>query len=832
MPVVSRDKLMKHKVETDLLNKFEPEFLINLHAFPLKISDDRTLLMLAVVEKPEKNALVTLMTKTHVKKIKLFKVRAHDISYLVEKWYPTYQEAQTQEKLKKTKNNNDRFSDLKAMTGNLNDTPLSEIASQSENKKRTILLIDDDQICGRNASYILEKENWIVDLTTSDGAQHTLLMGGDYDIAIIRHNTSIDRYELEKQLKNINPKMEIRYINSYSKEWLEDVGDTDYKESYFSLTEFFTTYLEERSSTFTQGQTKKISKYVQGTAEKLGLKQKDFEKIKLAAYFFCLENLISTSDVSENRLTQSRGSVMTGSFKVISAPLDFEDILGHVSQKFKDNANGSPEDIAYLGARIIRVVSDFIYRSMDNANDDELIADFRQNSSDIYDPVVMEAFFNILKEEQTVKKPASLNKTLLIVDPDHQLSQLLKLRFLNEGFHVHRASDGREALQKISENIPDLIITEVMLPKLDGFSLMTTLQKEQATATIPVVFLSGKTDKYYINQGLNLGAIDYITKPADFDFLTTKIKRFLQVVDDRSMVSGTLMPPPYVRKETAEPVDYFLDVSIKGFEPGALIGKRYEIVSKLGQGGMGAVYKAKDRVLDEIVALKLLKEELISDDNMVDRFKYEIKLARKISHPNVIRIHDFGEIDNHYFISMEFCEGSELKDIMAEAKILDIEKTVKFFKQMLSAMSVAHSEGIIHRDLKPSNILITERDILKIVDFGLAKVQNLKGLTITGQAFGTPLYVSPEQAQGLKVDIRSDIYSLGVIFYEMLTGIPPFNAENISAILIKHLKEKPVPVRKHNPSVPEKFESMCLKSLEKKRENRYQSVDEMLAELA
>jgi serine/threonine protein kinase len=287
-----------------------------------------------------------------------------------------------------------------------------------------------------------------------------------------------------------------------------------------------------------------------------------------------------------------------------------------------------------------------------------------------------------------------------------------------------------------------------------------------------------------------------------------------------------------VRKETAEPVDYFLDVSIKGFEPGALIGKRYEIVSKLGQGGMGAVYKAKDRVLDEIVALKLLKEELISDDNMVDRFKYEIKLARKISHPNVIRIHDFGEIDNHYFISMEFCEGSELKDIMAEAKILDIEKTVKFFKQMLSAMSVAHSEGIIHRDLKPSNILITERDILKIVDFGLAKVQNLKGLTITGQAFGTPLYVSPEQAQGLKVDIRSDIYSLGVIFYEMLTGIPPFNAENISAILIKHLKEKPVPVRKHNPSVPEKFESMCLKSLEKKRENRYQSVDEMLAELA
>lgn len=827
---ISRNALLNYNVSTDLLLKYKPEMLLKSLAFPIKRSADKEVLMLAVVNADDKETIQKLTQIAKVKKVRIAKVSADDIKALIAKWYPGYDLPQEPKK----SSIKDRFNELKDMTDSGTSTePGLSNDEKEESKSKSILLIDNDQARGRNASYILEKEKMIVDLTTSEGAVHKMLMAGNYDIAIIHQNESVDRYELEKQLRSINQKIQIHYITSYTKYWLEDVKTAEFKDSYFSLLDFFTTFLEEKSQ-FKPGHTKKIIKYVQRIAESLNIRPSDVEKTKLAAYFYSIENLISSSNVSQKDQAHSQASIVGGSFKVMHPPMDFDETLNHVPLKYAGNKNtNEPSGEAInIGARIIRLVFDFMNRSLDHANDSELIADFRQNLTDTYDPVVMETFFSILKEEQEVLKPLSLDKTICIVDPDQQLAQLLKLRFLNEGFNVIYASDGKDALQKILKEIPDLIISEVILPKLDGFTFVSTLQKEQATASIPVVFLSTKSDAYYINQGLNLGAIDYITKPVNFDVLTAKIKRLLRVVNDLSIASVAPMKPSLVKRAAAESMaDSFMSVEVRGFEPGALFAKRYEIIEELGKGGMGTVYKAKDRALDEIVALKLLKEELMYNEQMVDRFKYEIKLARKISHPNVIRIYDFGEIDEQYFISMEFCEGKELRDIMLENKTLPIELTLRFFKQMLAAMAVAHSEGIVHRDLKPGNMLITRRGGLKILDFGLAKVQDIKGVTVTGQFLGTPLYISPEQAQGFKVDTRSDIYSLGVILYEMLTGVPPFKDENISTLLIKHLKEIPVPLRKLNSSIPEKLEKMALKALEKKRELRYQSTQEMLDEL-
>jgi DNA-binding response OmpR family regulator/tRNA A-37 threonylcarbamoyl transferase component Bud32 len=827
---VDREKLIKHNVTRDLLDAFQRDHLVKFNAFPIHRSDDNLVLTVAMVNPSDKTSILKMAKMAKAKKVRVVQAEDDDIRFLIEKWY---QEIPSEEFEPPTEAAaSPRFDELKAMTGAFGKVPPETSLSPSESdqtpKTKSILLIDDDQIRGRNVCAILEKESYVVDLTTSKTAHHTVLTGGNYDVALIRHDASIDRYDLEKQLHSSSPKIEIHYLNAYTKNWLEESKDMDFREAYFSLVDFFTTFLEERTST-RQGYTRKVSRYAQRVAELLGVKSDEIEKIKLSAYFYCLENLISTFEISTEELAQTQAATMSGSFKLIQTPMDFEEILRQVPLKFGD---GKGETIP-LGARIIRVITDFLIRSFEHANDAELIIDFRQNVNSDYDPAVMEAFFSILKEEQKSETPVSLDKTILLIDPDQQLTQLIKLRFMNEGFRVLRAKDGREALEHITKQLPDLILSEVMLPKLDGFTLMSTLQKQEATAMIPLVFLSGKTDNHYISQGLNLGAIDYITKPVNFDILTTKIKRLLRIASDYTMAPSATMAPTTPRKHDtmASMEESFLSVTVKGFEPGALVTKRYEIISKLGQGGMGAVYKAKDRALDEVVALKLLKEELMNNNVMIDRFKYEIKLARKITHPNVIRIHDFGEIENLYFISMEYCEGRELKELIAQQKILPFDKSIHFFKQMLSAMSVAHGEGIIHRDLKPGNMLITKRGILKILDFGLAKVQDLKGLTMTGQIFGTALYMSPEQAQGLKIDARSDIYALGIILYELLVGKPPFNADNPTTILIKHLKEQPMPPRKLNPKIPENLEKMVLKAIEKKSDKRYQSVDDMLAEL-
>ena len=265
---------------------------------------------------------------------------------------------------------------------------------------------------------------------------------------------------------------------------------------------------------------------------------------------------------------------------------------------------------------------------------------------------------------------------------------------------------------------------------------------------------------------------------------------------------------------------------------GSVIGNRYEVLSVLGTGGMGVVLKARDRQLDDVVALKMLKGEALGQDPAaLERFKQELKLARRIAHRYILRTYDYGEYDNYYLISMEYVKGITLKHLIVQRGILPIKIALQISKQICSGLDAAHEKGIIHRDIKPQNILLESTGDVKIMDFGIASVADARGLTMTGTVMGTPDYMSPEQAQGASMDARTDIYSTGVLMFEMFCGKLPFSAAQPLAVLHKHLNEPPPSPRIMNPELPPELEVILLKALAKRPEQRYQKISLLYADL-
>ncbi len=264
---------------------------------------------------------------------------------------------------------------------------------------------------------------------------------------------------------------------------------------------------------------------------------------------------------------------------------------------------------------------------------------------------------------------------------------------------------------------------------------------------------------------------------------------------------------------------------------GILFTGRYEVVEKLGEGGMGKVYRVFDKKLEEEVAMKLLNPEIASDEKTIERFKNELKLARKIAHRNVCRMYDLNEEKETHFITMEYVAGEDLKSRIRREKKISQEETVRIAQQICEGLSEAHKLGVIHRDLKPSNIMIDKAGNARIMDFGIARSLKAKGITVTGMMVGTPEYMSPEQVEGKDVDQKSDIYSLGVILYEMLTGQVPFTGDAPLSIAYKHKHEQPQDPRKIDDRITEAMSSLVLKCLEKDTERRYQNAGEVLCEL-
>jgi serine/threonine protein kinase len=258
----------------------------------------------------------------------------------------------------------------------------------------------------------------------------------------------------------------------------------------------------------------------------------------------------------------------------------------------------------------------------------------------------------------------------------------------------------------------------------------------------------------------------------------------------------------------------------------AALSQRYEILAAAGHGSMGNVYKARDRETGETVALKLLKPEIASDQVMMERFKNELLFARKITHKNVCRVYEFNRLGGIAYTSMEFVEGESLRSVLNRFGGLPQRKTTDLALQICSGLKEAHAQGIVHRDLKPENVMIDAQGNVKIMDFGIARSMEA-GTRLTGSMVGTPAYMAPEQVAGKPLDYRTDIYSLGLMLYEMFTGAPAFRADNPVAVALKQMREDPVPPREVEPNVPVFAERVILKCLEKEPERRFQSVADL-----
>ncbi len=298
-----------------------------------------------------------------------------------------------------------------------------------------------------------------------------------------------------------------------------------------------------------------------------------------------------------------------------------------------------------------------------------------------------------------------------------------------------------------------------------------------------------------------------------------------------TIVSGATIAAGATIHRSPPPPGIGIGAASTSLEPGTLLGDRYEILAQLGEGGMGAVYKAADRELDRVVALKVIRPELASNPEILARFKQELLLSHKVTHRNVIRIYDLAEAQGMKFITMEYIEGRDLRSILHEKKVLSPEEAVGITRQVCLALEAAHGVGIIHRDLKPQNIMMDDQGRVLVMDFGLARTLAGDGMTQTGAFLGTMEYMSPEQALGKDLDQRSDIFALGLIVYELLAGERPFVAESALASLIKRTQESAVPVWERNAQIPGVLGRIVSKCLERDLTVRYQSVAEILVDL-
>ena len=268
---------------------------------------------------------------------------------------------------------------------------------------------------------------------------------------------------------------------------------------------------------------------------------------------------------------------------------------------------------------------------------------------------------------------------------------------------------------------------------------------------------------------------------------------------------------------------------------GKVLNNRYEIVEKIGEGGMAEVYKAKCKVLNRFVAIKVLKEEFINDETFAEKFKKEAQAAASLSHHNIVNVYDVGYMENSNgkipYIVMEYINGKTLKDVIVEKGKLDSSQTIFYSLQIAEAIESAHLNYIIHRDIKPHNIMIDDKNRVKVTDFGIAKAVTSSTVTIASDTLGSVHYISPEQARGGYTDGKSDIYSLGIVMYEMITGKLPFNADTPVAVALKHIQEKIISPREIDPNIPRELEAIILKCVSKNQSDRYQKMSGVIEDL-
>ena len=488
-----------------------------------------------------------------------------------------------------------------------------------------------------------------------------------------------------------------------------------------------------------------------------------------------------------------------------------------------------------------------------------------------------------------VVDPESTEATarVLVVDDNEDNRTILERRLIRQGYSVECAENGSRALKMLSDRPFDLVLLDIMMPEVDGYEVLQRVKDNPQTRDIPVIMISALDDLGSIVRCVEHGAEDYLPKPFDpvllkarisaslekkrlrdtekeylekvkhviaaasavesgtyeagslsaiagrddelgrlarvFDTMAGEVKareeRLRQQVEDlRAVVEETHEAP----RQTVSPRDAELAV-------GDVFAERYEILGVIDGGGMGMVYKARDRELDDDIAIKTLHSDLISDDDkMIDRFKTEIRLARLISHPSVVRTHDFGKWDGVYYLTMEYVEGVTARQLITKRGRLAVPSTLAIATQLARSLEVAHEQGVIHRDIKPQNLLLDKDGTLKVLDFGVACLTERSGnVTEAGMVVGTPAYMAPEQLLDETAEERSDLYAVGVVLYECLTGRLPFEANSSIALIAKALNEEPTPPERLNPDVPPELSALIIRLLSKSPDGRPSSASEL-----
>ncbi|HEV2642198.1 MAG TPA: protein kinase [Candidatus Elarobacter sp.] len=486
---------------------------------------------------------------------------------------------------------------------------------------------------------------------------------------------------------------------------------------------------------------------------------------------------------------------------------------------------------------------------------------------------------------------------ILVVDDEINNRSVLERHLKRQGYDVTCAGDGAAALDLVHRDSYDVVLLDVRMPGMDGREVLRRIKGDPATRDIPVVMISAADDLSTIAACIEAGADDFLPKPFEQVILRARVSaciekkrlRNLEIdylhqvervaeaaaavergtyqagalaqVAERgdalgglarvfdSMAAGvkareqrlhdhvaTLRREMDEARRSASAASDTQEADDGALIPGELFANRYQIVRVVGRGGMGMVYKARDRELAEDVAIKMLRSDAMnSDATVVERFKTEIRLARRISHRNVVRTHDLGERDGAYYVTMEYVEGITVRDLIDMRGHLSVPSTLGIAQQLAASLEVAHEQGVIHRDIKPQNLLLDPDGVLKVMDFGIARLaQHTSTLTQAGMVIGTPAYMAPEQLLAEEVDARSDLYAVGVVLYECLTGALPFEGASPIALIAKVLHTVPASPAERDASVPPPLSALVMRLLDKDpsaRPGSAKELREMLAEL-
>ncbi len=479
---------------------------------------------------------------------------------------------------------------------------------------------------------------------------------------------------------------------------------------------------------------------------------------------------------------------------------------------------------------------------------------------------------------------------ILVVDDVEDNRTVLERRLLRDGHVVECAVDGRDALQKIARTGYDLVLLDIMMPEVDGFEVLTRLKGSPETRDIPVIMISALDDIGSVVRCIEQGAEDRLTKPFEPVLLRARVNASLdkkrlrdrereylsqvKAIADAAMAveegtyQSSALSAASVRKDELgrlarvfdgmasevkareqrlrrQVLDLRLEIDAARRMAGAVPGEdinlpvghvladRYKVLDVLGFGAMGTVYKAYDADLAEVVAVKVLRPELLSDPAVLDRFKAEVRLARRISHPAVVRTHDLGESGGTHFLTMEFVEGMTARALVDSRGQLGVSAVLAIGTQLAEALSAAHAQGVIHRDIKPHNMLLNGQGMVKVMDFGVSKLVDHTGApTEAGLMIGTPAYMAPEQLMAEDIDARADLYATGVVLFECLTGRLPFDAPSPMALVAKVLREEPPPALAPHEATPPGLSAIIARLLAKRPDDRPSSAQELVGLLA